>query len=518
MLSKSILFLFALNFVFPLAAQESLAPYLSLKMPQPTQKDLKQREIEKRLSDYVNGISGASKKSGIPLNENSQKYLNCLQNRVRSQNLGGLKDLAKFCPGDMFSDHQLIKKLGLPTPQEFNQSLAQQAFELQSKIDQFQTQDTHVVVNDYLRLYEVGAEGADLSHADPNVVALSRDVQSIVVKLHQSPNFKSYVKDLENRGLNSGQEELLELSELLSSLDGTNPACMQIKDEAEEHPEKKLLRYLRGMKKDGHQDTGNIFLGVQTEEDLSKLKSFRFYDGETFYYLYRSNVEGNNEERWVLARLEKDGKTSFRFYQIYYEQGKGEALSRAKDFNVFKPGNHQTTLKSGENSRIYFQSQEGLVVKRNEFSAPVVGNSMLPNGDLIISRVNMTYVGGNSFNQNNLSLTQDSVSFESVASSKNAKIWAASGGVKYYPLDNRWRVSSNVRVYDFLLGYSDNLSGDKEARGTYVFDRNFVTVDSNFRDGLKASAGREFMKGRGAATLTTDFRKTAEVKVIFIVQ
>ena len=489
---------------------------MSLKMPAPTELELKQQAMEKRMKDYVNGITGGSKDFSKPLHRNSQKYLNCLQNRVRNQNLGSFKDLAKFCPGDMFADHQLIKKLGLPTPEEFNRSLEQQAFELQAKIDMYQEQDTLAVVNDYMRLYEIKGEGADLSSVDTKIVDLSKDVQSIVVKLHQAPNFQSYVKEREAKGENSGQEELLELSELLSSLDGTLSQCVLIEDKEEEHPEKKLLRYFQGIKKDGSED-GKVFLGVSTEEDLAKLKSFRFYDGETFYYLYKSNEEASNEERWVLARLDKDGKTSFRFYQIFSEQGRGEDIARKKDLKLINPGNNQTVVKSGENSKIYFQSQQGLVIKRNEFTAPVIGNSMLPNGDLIISRLNMTYVGSNSFNQNNLSLTQDGIALESVASSKNPGAWSATGGLKFYPLDNRWRATSSVRVYNFLLGYSDNFAGDKEARGTYVFDRNFVSVNSDMKK-LNASIGREFMKGRGAATFTTDFKSTAEVKVIFIAQ
>lgn len=490
---------------------------MTFRAPPTSEAEKRQKQIEERLEKYIQGISGGSKKFNRPLSKDSQKYLNCLQSRVSARDFGSLKDLTNFCPGNMFSDHELIKKLGFQTPEEFNRAMALQAKELQSKIDQFGQEDVVVVVKDHLQLYETKPRGLDISAVDNQIVSLSKDVESIVVKLHQSASFENFARDMEAKGFNSGKEELLELSQLLSTLDGTESSCLLLEDKEEEHPEKRLLRYLEGIKKDGGDD-GKIFLGVSSEEDLAKLKSYRFHDGDTFYYLYKSNTEASNEERWVLAKLEKDGKASFRYYQIFSNQGNGEIMAQDKDMKVITPGNHHTVVQTGENGKIYFQAQEGLVVKRKNVSAPVIGNSMLPNGDLVISRVNMTYVGSDSFHQNNLSLTQDGVSLETVTSSKNASTWAASGGLKYYPLDNRWRVMSNVRVYNFLLGYTDNLSGIKDARATYMFDNNFVSVDSNLNNQFRASAGREFMKGRGAATFTTDFKKTAEIKVIFIVQ
>lgn len=392
----------------------------------------------------------------------------------------------------------------------------QQAAALQSKIDKYQQQDTLVVVEDYLQLYELPAEVSDLSNLDTNIVAFGQDVQNIIVKLHQSPDVQTYARELEASGLNSGKEELLELTQLLGSLGGAESDCVELADLSEEHPEKKLLRYLQGHPGPNGQE-GNIFLGVSSQEDLSKLKSLRFQDGEVLYYLYQGQRTADNEERWVLARLDKDGKASFRFYQIFSEQGQGDPLASQGDLKLFNTMNHQTVLKSGKNGRIYFQSQEGLVIKRDNITAPVIGNSMLPNGDLVIGRVNMTYVGAKGFNQNNVAVTQETVGFESITSSRNANAWMASGGVKYFPMKDRWSVSGNVRVYNFLLGYSDNLSGERTAQGTYVFDNNFVSVNSNLQNEFRASAGRQFMKGRGAATISTDFKKTTELKVIFLV-
>ena len=84
-------------------------------------------------------------------------------------------------------------------------------------------------------------------------------------------------------------------------------------------------------------------------------------------------------------------------------------------------------------------------------------------------------------------------------------------------MKDKWSVTGNVRVYNFLLGYSDNLAGTKTAQGTYVFDRNFVSVNTNLKNEMRALAGRQFIKGRGAATVSIDFKKTAELKVIFLV-
>jgi hypothetical protein len=143
---------------------------------------------------------------------------------------------------------------------------------------------------------------------------------------------------------------------------------------------------------------------------------------------------------------------------------------------------------------------------------------MLPSGDLIIGQVNINYVASNTFSQNNLSVTQDSVGLDSVAASKNSNVWAATGGIKYYPLNDRWQATTNVRVYNLLFTYADDLSGNKDARATYLFDNNFVSFNSDMERNYTASAGRQFMHGRGAATLTSDFKKYTGVKLIFIVQ
>lgn len=493
-------------------------PYISLRFPPSNDLKAKQQALEKRLDDYVTHITGGAKKSQVELNKNSRKYVSCLHQRLLSKNLGSFGDIMRLCPDTMFEDREIIQQLGLQTPEDFNKSLAREAQELQAKIEKFDEQDVVVVVEDYLQLTEIPGEKTDLKKLDTQVTSLSKDVQSIVVKLHQSPNVQTYARELEASGVNSGKEELLELSELLTSLSGNESDCVKLEDLKNEHPEKKLLRYLQGATQDGS-ETGAMFLGIKTQEDLTKLKSFRFYDGDNFYYLYQGQTTNNNENRWVLARLDKQGEVSFRFYQIVTDIGRGDALATSKDLKLLKPLNHQTAFKSGKNSRMYFQAQEGLVLKRKNISAPVIGTSSLPSGDLIISRVNMTYVANKTFNQNNLTLTQESVGLESVSSPRsNFGAWSASGGVKYFPLKDKWSVSGNVRVYNFLLGYSDNLSGSQSAQGTYIFHQNFVSVNTDLKNEFRASAGRQFLKGRGAATLTTDFKKTTELKVIFLVQ
>lgn len=454
-------------------------------------------------------ITGASNNKSKPIDEKTKRYLDCLQARVGSRDLNTIKDLSNLCRDNMYSNHQPIKQLGLQTPEEFAKGIAAQEADLKLKMDKFKQEDVVVVIKDHIQLKETEAETVDLSHVDPDILALSKDVETILVKLHQSADVKQVALNLEKAGKNTGKEELLELSQLLSSMNGQESICKKLEDDPL-HAEKDYIKNLP--------DHGKVFLGVVTNEDLAKLQSYRFQEGENFYYLYRSLKEANNEEKWILAKMDKDGKLSFRYYEILSDQGQGEAIAKHGDLKLISPGNHQTVLSTEEQKRFYLQSQEGLIVKRKKTSGPIIGEAMIPTGDLIISQVNMNYVASNTFNQNNLSLTQDSVGLQSVATSRNTTAWAASGGVKYYPLNDRWRANTDIRVYNMLLTYTNDFKGNADARATYLFDNNFISFNTDMGSNHQASAGRQFMQGRGAATVTSDFKKYTGVKLIFIVQ
>lgn len=116
MLLKALAYLLTLSCLIPLNSQGQVRPFMSLNFPPPSEQERKQEELQKRMDDYVRKITGGANNSKQVLNKNSQRYLECLQSRVYARNLGSLNDLANLCPGNMFSDHQLIKKLGLPTP------------------------------------------------------------------------------------------------------------------------------------------------------------------------------------------------------------------------------------------------------------------------------------------------------------------------------------------------------------------------------------------------------------------
>lgn len=409
----------------------------------------------------------------------------------------------------MFSNHQPIKQLGLQTPEDFSKSIAAQEAELKIKMDKFKQEDVVVVIKDLVQLKESEAEVSDFSYVDPQLISLSKQIESVLVKLHQSADVKQLALNREKAGKNTGKEELLELSQLLASLNGEETTCKKLEDDPL-HAEKDYFKNLP--------DRGKMLLGIVTEDDLSKLKSYRFQEGNSFYYLYRSNKEANNEEKWILAKLGTDGIMSFRYYEIISDQGQGQGIAENGDLKVIKPGNHQTVLSTGDNHRLYLQSQEGLVVKQKKVIAPVLGNAMLPNGDLIIGQVNVNYISPTTFNQNNLALTHDSVGLQSVAASSKTSSWSATGGVKYYPFNDRWRANTDIRVYNMLFTYADDFNGNKDARATYLIDNNFFSFNTDMERKFQASAGRQFMQGRGAATVTSDFKKYTGVKLIFIVQ
>jgi hypothetical protein len=76
------------------------------------------------------------------------------------------------------------------------------------------------------------------------------------------------------------------------------------------------------------------------------------------------------------------------------------------------------------------------------------------------------------------------------------------------------QLSGNVRVMNLMMGYNDNLKGNKSGSVSYIIDQNYMGFSTNMDNTFNLAAGRQFKSGLGGVAASTNFKNVYEVKLV----
>jgi hypothetical protein len=509
----------------PINKQDFNSAFISMKIPKA---DPRAVAAQKRLDAYMKSIAdainpGLSSSTSMPIFTDAARQIldhaqstinhspgfadiNHLQSSLQNQ----WRDLSK-------SELQKLRDSGVQMPEEFFQSLKNDIKKVGQEVSLYNKEDEIAVISNYMTLEEIPAETLQLKNLDSHIVSFTKDVEQIVVHLHKTPTMKQFMTELEARGEVSGKEELLEFSQIVSTIRDDKNVCWTERAITKLDGTEILLSDMYGKTKDGVKDMASYLLGVETQKDLASINAYKFTEAGVTYYLYQKRDQ-MNQSSWIMAKLTADGNMSFRNYKIFKEQPIKMKIDNPNDFSLIKSDLQKMTLPVGKKGRIFFQSQEGLVAKSSEVYAPIVGKTMLPDGRLIIGQVQMAYVTPATLTNNQLSVDNDAVRFNTETKPSQHANWAVGGGMRYSPFAHSWQMDSHVRVENLIIGYSDQLNGQKDANVGYILDQNFLSVRTDLQNSAMTTVGRQFKKGKGVVYLSSDFKKINQLKLILFMK
>jgi hypothetical protein len=232
----------------------------------------------------------------------------------------------------------------------------------------------------------------------------------------------------------------------------------------------------------------------------------------------------------------------FKYFRLQNKQEAKVNIVGENNISLVKSPIQNSITPLGKNGRLFFQSQQGLIIQGSRESAPLIGHLIIPKNKIIIAQVSSVMVHPKVITQTNMSFTSNSVDLNLNHRTIDNK-WAAGVGVRWTgnvsakmkpknsgpdgskatlierievsPIKQTWQLSTNIRVTNLTVGYSDNFQGNRSASISYVAGRNYVGLSTNLDDQFYLYMGRQFKNDRGGIIATTNFKDNADVKMIF---
>lgn len=450
-----------------------------------------------RTTEIINSLSSLDFKSG----------LSTLQ--------GKINEYKKFA--DEISQTEWEKFSQQGSAEEYKQNLKNKLLELEKEIERYNSQDQVAIITNYLTLDEINeADLAMIQQMDPNILSLSKEVQGILVNYHRSPDMKTFMGQLEIQEQPTGKEELIELTQILSLIESKESECWTNGSLIQTGPSSEVINNLKGYTPEVYEkkDVGQYLLGVESIKDLSKIDGYRFQDKENTYYLYQGKRTQLSDEVWVMAKIDPEGRMNFRYYRFSDLPTNKGRISTQEDIKLLQTKIQNKSFQSGDKNRIYFEAQEGIVVKGDKTKVPIIGQMTIPSDKLIIGQVNMAYITPKTFTQNSMSISSEAISLDSQTHPLSHHLWSASAGIRFSPMNQRWSVNGSVHIMDLAVGYADDLSGNRSGSLSYVIRQNFVGVASNFNNQSSMIIGSTLKNNRGRFSASTNFNQIHEVKLV----
>lgn len=499
-------------FSFTLLAQETPQNIEEFKVAIINFKDpplKKQPSISPSLQRYLDNIQKSA--SHLPMHTDSQKDMKPLYDCIQSYGSFRVEDTLNFvnmCKEQwkaITSDQKAyLRSKNIVSPDEFLNATQDEEKAKFLELENANRPDEMIVMNDYFALKETTPEQLiNLQEVDPEIKKVSKDVQQILIKMHTSSDPETVA---EKFNASKETDELIRLTQMISQIGNKRGECW-LDGSIVKNPDDKILK---------SSNAERFIIGMTGNEDITKLESYKFsQDGKT-YYLYRLNDGLLNEQSWVMAHVDENGEMTFRYFQLVKDQENKIKMATEHDINILKGKLQKTTFDINQN-KLYLQVQTGLSVKGSRSHLPLIGTAILPQNEIVIGKVHAGYISKKILIQNDLSVNYNQVSLMTETSPAKNNIWSLGTGVDYNPLNGNIRLSGNVRVYDLVVGYSNGLDGKQSGKVSYVLDRNFLSLNSDFKS-VNASLGQSLPKGKGLIMGTTNFKNLHEVKVIIYIQ
>lgn len=497
--------LYLLALVFPLAvfsqeAEKSL----------PTENEFKSLVLNMKVPVSANETK---------VNENLQRYLANLQKNFGT--LGGSTDVdnsqvrelrecvmknqshfdrnpTAFCQ-DVWKrvsaeNKNFLKQKGILPPDEYERSLQSKVNDKNKSLKEYAEADEVIVIADPMTLSEITpATLQSMQEIDPNIKSLSFQVQKILLKMNTNQDPVAVSKSTDLKGDADAKMRLLELTQMLSLIRDESNSCWT------DGTVKKM-------------EGEDFIFGLPNAPVKAKGAGYYFKQGNKSWYLYPVRDGQIGDETWVLGQIDENGNMTFRYYSLTNDQKTHIELSDDDDIKLIKGQVQKTTLGRSDR-KLYLQTQTGLTIKGSETKLPVIGKAIIPDSKIMIGKVEANYLSKRVLVANNVTVSSQEISFSNQTSPVANNFWSLGSGVRYNPLNGQMEVNGNVMVYDLMVGYTDHLNGKRSGQVGYVFNRNFVQVNTDFEH-MTTSVGRQLPKGRGYMMGQTDFRSVHQVKVV----
>lgn len=489
----------------PQDIEEFKVAILNFKEPLPN----KQSAISPNLQRYFDNIKKSA--SYLPVNTDSQKDLKPLYDCIQNYGSFRVEDSLKFvniCKDQwkkITNDQKdYLRSKNIISPDEFLKATQDEEKAKFMELENSNRPDEMIVMKDFFTLKETTPEQlVSLQELDPEIKKVSQDIQQILIKMHTSSDPETVAEKL---NASKETDELIKLTQMISQIGDKRGECW-FDGSIVKNTDNIILKSTNAER---------FIIGLTGNEDISKLESYKFsQDGKT-YYLYRLNDGLLNQQSWVMAAVDENGEMAFRYFELVKDQKNKIEMATDEDINILKSKLQKTTFDINDN-KLYLQVQTGFSVKGSRSTLPLIGTAILPQNEIVIGKVHADYISKKVLIQNDLSVNYNQVSLMTETSPALNNIWSLGTGVDYNPINGNIRLSGNFRVYDLVVGYANNLDGNQSGKVSYVLDRNFVSLNSDFKS-VNASLGQSLPKGKGLIMGTTNFKNLHEVKVIIYIQ
>jgi hypothetical protein len=517
----------------PATVEEFKYAFIHMSLPEEKEKTSEEKRQEQYLKNFnaykenlnkelsmISAGAGADLSRDFKNHPDAQGLMDCVNNFADKGTLSSLSGTISQCQRHLNnmskSEWDLLKEKGIKNPEEFRERMKNELEKLKTEVDAYNRPDEVVIITNYLEMDEVAEENLALIQGlDPAIIKLSTDVQAIIVDYYTSPNLKTFMLQRELSGESVGKEELIEFTQILDLIHSPSNECWTNGSMQKVEDLPLTVSGLKGKDKEhDKKDFGQFLLGIQSPKDFAKIDGYKFNDGENTYYFYHGKRSQLSEDVWVMAKINPEGEMSFRYYRFNESQDRKILLSKEADIKLLQSKLQQTTLTAGKNGKIYIQAQEGMIVEGDKTKIPIVGEMTIPKDKLVIGQVHMAYVTPKSLTQGTVSFDSQSMGVGAQTQPTHSTMWSAGAGIRFQPMNQNWQVNGNVRVMNLMLGYSDNLSGQRSGSVNYVIARNYMGVSSNLDNSYSMNAGRQFSSGQGGVSFSTNFNNIHEIKLV----
>lgn len=177
----------------------------------------------------------------------------------------------------------------------------------------------------------------------------------------------------------AGVEELIEFSQILDIINDHSNPCWTSGQISEIKTPASEFSPLKGEnEKKEKSDFGTVLLGVEDEKGLSKIDGYKYTDGDKTYYIYHGKKTQLAGDMWVMAEVSPNGVMDFKYFRFQNKQEQKVNIVGENNISLVKSPVQTSISPLGKNGRLFFQSQQGLIIQGSKESAPLIGNLIIP--------------------------------------------------------------------------------------------------------------------------------------------
>ncbi len=508
----------------------------SMRLPDKP-KTTREIELQERLDKYMEGIrrevithlphlSADERQRDVSFANNYNKVRDCLNLATGQMKVGNVSSFvrtASDCDNVLRqlsgTQYDVMLRNGLEEPTKFLKRLEKEREQGQAYRANAQKEDVIKVVDEFVAFNPIEVEGHAANDTTAGAMNLASQVSSVLLELNRSDDVQSLAKNLSPEKMQElGDElslELVRLGELIALLSPDAVECPGVQvtrmDLLETHSQDFLQRGFV-LKDSTPQHAGEAFFSV-TPDQLEKIQAFKIVEGEEETWLYRSKNPGGLEEVWVMAKWDAERQGVVYSHFVVRDGLQEGILDRYEGLNVLN--RIRTGVSRHQHDRTtVFETEVGVRIDADFEELLNIGKVPIPSGKVYVAGARLRSFTPKFGSDNRLEVGIDRVEVVSGLFGTDGN-WSVAAKMSYKTFDNKWKTGVEARVYNIIGGYSSDLTGKDEFHMGLMGRQNYVTVQTG-GSGPKLNVGREFASQKGGATISTDFKKSVELKIFIM--